>query len=127
MTMDDMDRAHQGRVAIRAFQIIAHALLLRGHYSMAGQSGQALEASLRTLSPEIYGSMNDPKRIELKGLEYIMDRLPRGIEKCNRFVMTVKGDLEGTSFEKLRPPRRRRISFRVSDNEMWFCNQHGNE
>ena len=87
---------------------------------MAGQSGQALEASLRTLSPEIYGSMNDPKRIELKGLEYIMDRLPRGIEQCNRFVMTVKGDLEGTSFEKLRPPRRRRISFRVSDNEMGF-------
>jgi len=120
MTMDDMDRAHQGRVAIRAFQIIAHALLLRGHYSMAGPSGQSLEASLRTLSPEIYGSMNDPKRIELKGLEYIMDRLPRGIEQCNRFVMTVKGDLEGTSFEKLRPPSRRRISFRVSDNEMGF-------
>ena len=118
--MDDTDRAHQGRVAIRAFQIIAHALLLRGHYSMAGQSGQALEASLRTLSPEIYGSMNDPKRIELKGLEYIMDRLPRGIEQCNRFVMTEKGDLEGTSFEKLRPPSRRRISFRVSDNEMGF-------
>jgi hypothetical protein len=120
MTMDDADRAHQGRIAIRTFQIIAHALLLRGHYSMAGQSGQALEAALRTLSPEIYGSMNDPKRIELKGLEYIMDRLPRGIEQCNRFVMTVKGDLDGTSFEKLRPPKRRRISFRVSDNEMGF-------
>jgi hypothetical protein len=120
MRMDDMDRAHQGRIAIRAFQIIAHALLLRGHYSMAGQSGQALEASLRTLSPEIYGSMNDPKMIELKGLEYIMDRLPRGIEQCNRFAMTVRGDLESTSFEQLRPPRRRRISFRVSDNEMGF-------
>jgi hypothetical protein len=120
MTMDDMDRAHQGRVAIRAFQIIAHALLLRGHYSMAGQSGQALEASLRTLSPEIYGSMNDPKKIELKGLEYIMDRLPRGIEHCNRLVMTVEDDLGGTSFEKLRPPKRRRISYRVSDNEMSF-------
>jgi hypothetical protein len=120
MIMDDMDRAHQGRVAIRTFQIIAHALLLRGHYSMAGQSGQALEAALRTLSPEIYGSMNDPKRIELKGLEYIIDRLPRGIEQCNRFVMTVQGDLEGTSFEKLRPPKRRRKSFRVSENEMGF-------
>jgi len=118
--MDEMDRAHQGRVAIRTFQIIAHALLLRGHYSMAGQSGQALEAALRALSPEIYGSMNDPKRIELKGLEYIMDRLPRGIEQCNRFVLTVKGDLDGTSFEKLRPPSRRRISYRVSENEMGF-------
>jgi hypothetical protein len=120
MTMDDMDRAHQGRVAVRSFQIIAHALLLRGHYSMAGQSGQALEAALRTLSPEIYGSMNDPKIIELKGLEYIMDRLPRGIEQCSRFVMTVKDDLEGTSFKKLRPPKRRRISYRVSKNEMGF-------
>jgi hypothetical protein len=118
--MDDMGRAHQGRVAIRSFQIIANALLLRGHYSMAGQSGQALEAALRTLSPEIYGSMNDPKRIELKGLEYIMDRLPRGIEQCSRFVMTVKDDLEGTSFKKLRPPKRRRISYRVSENEMSF-------
>lgn len=87
---------------------------------MAGQSGQALEAALRALSPEIYGSMNDPKRIELKGLEYIMDRLPRGIEQCNRFVLTVKGDLDGTSFEKLRPPSRRRISYRVSENEMGF-------
>ena len=120
MTMDDIGRAHQGRVAIRTFQIIANALLLRGYYSMAGQSGQTLEAALRTLSPEIYGSMNDPKRIELKGLEYIMDRLPRGIEQCNRFVMTVEGDLNGTSFEKLRPPRRRRISYRVSENEMGF-------
>ena len=120
MTMDDMGRAHQGRVAIRSFQIIAHALLLRGHYSLAGQSGQALESALRALSPEIYGSMNDPKRIELKGLEYIIDRLPRGIEQCNRFVMTVQGDLEGTSFEKLRPPKRRRVSFRVSENEMGF-------
>jgi hypothetical protein len=49
-----------------------------------------------------------------------MERLPRGIEQCNRFVMTVKDDLEGTSFEKLRPPKRRRLSFRVSKNEMGF-------
>ena len=118
--MDDIGRAHQGRVAIRTFQIIANALLLRGYYSMAGQSGQTLEAALRALSPEIYGTMNDPKRIELKGLEYIMERLPRGIEQCNRFVMTVEGDLDGTSFEKLRPPKRRRVSYRVSDNEMGF-------
>jgi len=64
--------------------------------------------------------MNDPKRLELKGLEYIMDRLPRGIEQCNRFVMTVKDDLDGTSFQKLRPPKRRRISYRVSSSEMGF-------
>lgn len=118
--MYEMNRAHQGRVAIRAFQVIAHALLIRGRYSMGGQSGQALESSLRKLSPEIYGTMNDPERIELKGLEYIMDRLPKGIENCSRFVMTVEDDLEGTSFEKLVPPKRRRASYRVSENEMSF-------
>ncbi len=118
--MSEMNRAHQGRMAIRAFQVMAHALLLRGRYSLGGQSGQALESALRTLSPEIYGSMNDPLRIELKGLEYIMDRLPKGIENCSRFVMTVEDDLEGTSFEKLVPPSRRRASYRVSENEMSF-------
>ena len=87
---------------------------------MGGQSGQALEASLRTLSPEIYGSMNEPARIELKGLQYVIDRLPKGIETCNRFVMTVEDDLEGTSFEKLVPPKRRRASYRISENEMSF-------
>ena len=87
---------------------------------MGGQSGQALESSLRTLSPEIYGSMNEPARIELKGLQYIIDRLPKGIENCNRFVMTVEDDLEGTSFEKLVPPKRRRASYRISENEMSF-------
>ena len=118
--MYEMNRAHQGRVAIRAFQVMAHALLLRGRYRMGGQSGQALESSLRTLSPEIYGSMNEPTRIELKGLEYIIDRLPKGIENCNRFVMTVEDDLDGTSFEKLVPPKRRRASYRISENEMSF-------
>ena len=118
--MYEMNRAHQGRVAIRAFQVIAHALLLRGRYRMGGQSGQALESSLRTLSPEIYGSMNEPTRIELKGLEYIIDRLPKGIENCSRFVMTVEDDLDGTSFEKLIPPKRRRASYRISENEMSF-------
>ena len=99
---------------------MAHALLLRGRYRLGGQSGQTLEASLRTLSPEIYGSMNEPARIELKGLEYIIDRLPKGIENCNRFVMTVEDDLEGTSFEKLVPPKRRRASYRICENEMSF-------
>jgi hypothetical protein len=118
--MYEMNRAHQGRVAIRTFHVVAHALLIKGSYSLGGQSGQALESALKTLSPEIYGSMNDPMRIELKGLEYIMDRLPRGIENCSRFVMTVEDDLEGTSFEKLIPPKRRRASYRVSETEMSF-------
>ena len=34
--------------------------------------------------------------------------------------MTVEDDLDGTCFEKLVPPKRRRVSFRISENEMSF-------
>jgi hypothetical protein len=118
-------KAHKARLAIRTFKIVADALFLRGSYTLGGKSGQALEDALRTLSPEIYGAMNDPKSIELKGLEYILDRLPRGIEECHRFVLTAKEDLDGTSFEKIQPPKRRRISYRVSENEMCFIITRG--
>ncbi|MBI5582253.1 MAG: hypothetical protein HY892_00365 [Deltaproteobacteria bacterium] len=101
--MTEMNRAHQGRMAIRAFQVMAHALLLRGRYSLGGSSGQALEAALRTLSPEIYGTMNDPQRIELKGLEYIMDRLPTGKN------IAVKEKIDPAAIEKDSRPTRGRV------------------
>ena len=123
--MEETTRAHKARLAIRTFKIVADALFLRGNYTLGGKSGQALEDALRTLSPEIYGTMNDPKSIELKGLEYILDRLPRGVEECQRFVLTAKEDLDGTSFEKIQPPKRRRISYRVSENEMCFVITRG--
>ena len=125
MDLEETTRAHKARLAIRTFKIVADALFLRGHYALGGKSGQALEDALRTLSPEIYGTMNDPKSIELKGLEYILDRLPRGIEECHRIVLTAREDLDGTSFEKIQPPNRRRISYRVSENEMCFVITRG--
>ena len=80
--MEETTRSHAARLAIRNFRIAADALLLIGRFKMNGRSGQVLQEALRTLSPEIYGTMNDPKSIELKGLEYVMDRLPREIEDC---------------------------------------------
>jgi hypothetical protein len=124
-TLEETTRAHKARLAIRTFKIVADALFLRGSYNLGGKSGQALEDALRTLSPEIYGTMNDPKSIELKGLEYILERLPRGIEECHRFVLTAKEDLDSTSFEKIQPPKRRRISYRVSEKEMCFVITRG--
>lgn len=124
-TLEETTRAHKARLAIRTFKIVADALLLRGSYNLGGKSGQALEDALRTLSPEIYGTMNDPKSIELKGLEYILERLPRGIEECHRFVLTAKEDLDSTSFEKIQPPKRRRIAYRVSEKEMCFVITRG--
>ncbi|MHC1742183.1 MAG: hypothetical protein AB9873_04010 [Syntrophobacteraceae bacterium] len=123
--MEELSRSLKGRIAIRTFKITADALLLRGHYRISGPSGQTMESALRTLSPEIYGVMNDPRTIDLNGLEYVMDRLPRGIEQCSRIVLTAREDLESTSFERIVPPKRRRVSYRVGDNEMCFVITRG--
>ena len=116
--MGDEERARKARLAISTFQIMSSAFLLRGYYRLSGKTGQTLENALRNLSPEIYGSMNDPRITELKGLEYILDRLPKGIEQCNRIVVMAQEDLKETSFEEIIPPKRRRLSYRVGENEM---------
>ena len=123
--MEELTKAQKGRSAIRAFKTMAGALALRGFYRPNGKSGQTLEEALRTLSPEIYGSMNDPRRIEIKGLEYVLDRLPRGIESCNRVVLTAQEDFRDTPFESIQPLKRRRISYRVSRREICFVITRG--
>jgi len=118
ITMGDKESARKARLAISTFQIMSSAFLLRGYYRFSGKTGQTLENALRNLDPEIYGSMNDTRITELKGLEYVLDRLPKGIEQSNRIVMMAHEDLKGTSFEEIIPPKRRRLSYRVGDNEM---------
>jgi hypothetical protein len=123
--MRELTKAQKGRSAIREFSIIAEALALRGYYRPSGASGRALARSLQVLSPEIYGSMNDNRTIELKGLEYVVDRLPRGLESCTRIVLTAQEDLAGTSFEEIFPLKRRRTSYRVRDSEICFVITRG--
>lgn len=123
--MKELTKAQKGRIAIRTFKTTVDALALRGYYKPSGRSGQTLEESLKALSPEIYGTMNDPRIIELKGLEYVMDRLPRGIEECSRIVLTSEENFAGTSFEKIIPSKRRRVSYRVSEKEMSFIITRG--
>ena len=123
--METMTKAQRGRIAIRTFKVTADALALRGYYKPSGRSGQTLEESLKMLSPEIYGTMNDPRIIELKGLEYVTDRLPKGIEECNRIILTAEEKLDHTAFEKIIPLKRRRVSYRISGNEMNFIITQG--
>ncbi len=123
--MDEITKAQQGRIAIRTIKTTMDALSLRGYYKPSGRSGQTLAEALRLLRPEIYGSMNNPRIIELKGLEYVIDRLPRGIEECTEIVLTARDTFENTSFEKIEPPKRRRASYRVSPKEMCFIITRG--
>ena len=102
--MQTLTKAQKARIAIRIITTTSDALALRGYFKPAGRSGQTLTEGLRMLSPEIYGSMNDPRIIELKGLEYVIERLPRGVEKCNRIILTAQEDFAGTSFEMIISP-----------------------
>ena len=123
--MEELTKAQKGRIAIRTFKTTTDALALRGYYKPSGRSGQTLEESLKALSPEIYGTMNDQRIIELKGLEYVMDRLPKGIESCSRIILTAEENFDNTAFEKIIPSKRRRSSYRVSEKEMSFTITRG--
>ncbi|OQX24697.1 MAG: hypothetical protein BWK80_19505 [Desulfobacteraceae bacterium IS3] len=123
--MEELTKAQKTRMAIRIFKTTADALALRGYYKPSGQSGKTLEDALRMISPEIYGTMNDPRIIELKGLEYVTDRLPRGIEHCTRIILTAEDDLRDTSFEKIEPLKRRRTSYLLHEKEICFVVTRG--
>ncbi len=123
--MQPLTKSQRARIAIRTIKTTMDALALRGYYKPSGRSGQTLADGLRMLSPEIYGSMNSQRIVELKGLEYVIERLPRGIEKCNRIIMTAQEELEDTSFEKIMPPKRRRDSYRVNEKEICFVITRG--
>ncbi len=123
--MKELSKSQKARSAIAAFKTIADAMILRGSYHPSGTTGSKLENALRLFEPEIYGSMADERIVELKGLEYVIDRLPRGIEACNKIIMTAQEDLDATSFEAIIPRKRRRLSYAVSEKEMCFVVTRG--
>ena len=124
--MQDFTKSQKGRLAIKAFRTIADAAALRGSYKPSTSlSGQKMEEALKEISPEIYGSLNDPRSIEINGLKYILDRLPRGIETCTRITLTAKDEFNQTTFEKIEPPKRRRTSYRIDKDEICFIITRG--
>lgn len=123
--MYELSESQKARHAIREFKTITDALALRGFYRPSGKFGKDLEGCLKSLSPEIYGSMNDPRVVELKGLEYVIDRLPRGIEECTRIILTEEMPPENSMFEEFEPLKRRRTSYRVSSDEICMVISRG--
>lgn len=123
--MQELSKSQQARTAIRTFKTLADALTLQGMYKPSGKMGEKLGESLKALSPEIYGSMADPRVVELKGLEYVIDRMPYGIEKCTRIILTAQEDFHDTAFEKIQPLKRRRVSYAVSEKEICFVITRG--
>ena len=123
--MQELTRAQKARIAIRELKIVIDALTIRGFYRPSGKFGKTIEGCLRDLNPEIYGSMNDAKIVELKGLEYVIDRLPKGIEQCIRIILTEEDQFGSAPFEAILPLKRRRTSYKISKNEICFIISRG--
>jgi hypothetical protein len=123
--MQELTKSQRSRMAIRTFKTVADALGLRGYFRPSDRFGQTLAEALKALSPEIYGSMSDPRVVELEGLEYVIDRLPRGIEEVSRIILTEEDRFENTGFQRIAPFKRRRTAYRVSAQEICFVITRG--
>jgi hypothetical protein len=121
--MSDQDlkkRARESRAAIEKIYITMRHLFNRGDYKPNGISGSSLKQALLQLSPEIYGTINSPERVELDGLLYVIDRLPRGIEECRFIKLIAREGYEHSGFETLIPPKRRRNCYRIDEASMYI-------
>ena len=112
-------RAQESRAAIEKLYIIMRHLFIRGSYKPLGVSGESLIDALHVLEPEIYGLINDVERVELDGLLYVMDRLPRGIEECRYIHLISREGYENANFELIVPAKRRRNCYRIDATQMY--------
>ncbi len=120
MTMNTQrSRAHESRAAIQQLYISMRHLFIRGSYKPLGVSGEAMIEALKKLSPEIYGDINDPERVELNGLHYIFQRLPQGIEECRYIRLITREGFEHSEFQPIVPLKRRRNCYRIDQEQMF--------
>lgn len=113
-----LTRAQESRVAIERLYITMRHLFNRGFYKPSGVSGEEIRRALLTLQPEIYGLVGDPQRVELDGLVYVMDRLPKGIEACRIITLASREGFEHSHFPVLVPAKRRRNCYRIDIEQM---------
>ena len=94
--------------------------LNRGNYKPLGVSGEALRNALLVLRPEIYGSIAEEERVELDGLLYVAERLPKGIEECRYVRFISKEGFSHSHFDVIIPQKRRRNCYRIDAEQMYI-------
>ncbi|MDX1943416.1 MAG: hypothetical protein SFU99_22815 [Saprospiraceae bacterium] len=113
-------RAQESRAAIERLYVAMRHLFIRGVYKPLGVSGQAMVDNLKILRPEIYGDITDPERVELEGLLYVFQRLPKGIEECRYIRLISREGFENSDFEVIVPPKRKRNCYRIDQEQMFI-------
>lgn len=111
-------RARETTEAIERLYVSMRHLFYRGFFKPAGVSGETLRKLLKSIAPEIYGSMGVPNKVELDGLLYVLDRLPEGIEECSFIHLTSDEGFDKGSFEVIVPKKRRRNCYRIDAHQM---------
>jgi len=115
--MSSNNRARESTNAIERIYITMRHLFNRGFYKPMGVSGETLRSALLQLRPEIYGSIADEKA-ELRGLIYVLERLPEGIEECRFINLTSDEGYGAAHFKAIIPSKRRRNCFRIDPEQM---------
>ena len=110
-------RAQESSAAIEKMYITMRHLFNRGFYKPMGVSGDTLREALLALRPEIYGNIAEEK-VELKGLLYVIERLPIGIEECRFINLTSDEGYSKSHFQAIVPPKRRRNCYRIDEEQM---------
>ena len=113
-------RAQESSNAIERMYITMRHLFNRGFYKPMGVSGQSLRTALYQLSPEIYGAITDFEKVELSGLLYVMERLPKGIEECRFIKLVAREGFAEAGHHVIIPPKRRRNCFRIDEDRMYI-------
>ncbi len=113
-------RAQESRAAIQKLYISMRHLFIRGSYKPLGVSGEAMIDSMLTLKPEIYGLIGDEEKIELNGLLYIFERLPKGIEECRFIKLISREGFENAQFQAIIPSKRIRNCYRIDEEQMYI-------
>ncbi len=120
MNHETLSRARESRAAIERLYIEMRHLYNHGRYRHLGAPGEVLTDALLTLSPEIYGSVGDPNKVELDGLVYVIDRQPKGIESCRFIKLISEEGFAESGFPVLVPAARRRNCYRIDDDHMFI-------
>ncbi|MBB6459748.1 DUF6909 family protein [Flammeovirga kamogawensis] len=118
--MGELTRAQASRAAIERMYVVMRHLFIRGYYKPGGASGNAIMQDLLILQPEIYGTLADTQKVDLNGLVYVFDRLPKGIEETRFIKLTSEEGYEKSSFKKIIPHARRRNCYRIDEEQMFI-------
>ena len=111
-------RARLTTEAIEKIYVSMRHLFYRGYFKPGGVSCENIRSLLSTINPEIYGTMNNPNKIELDGLLYVLDRLPEGIEECAFIHLTSDEGFHKASFTPIVPKKRRRNCYKIDQHQM---------